>query len=116
MHEFILINFSDLPPEISYHLTKSPNVIDKCEITDKFIVKNYQALSPKYAKFRSYWDTIGNEKTGLCYYGNTVFVPALLPAFLEALNSIDPSDEQEKLLNFCKTAIDKDLCLIHFGI
>lgn len=115
-HEFILINFDDIPAKIHYQLVNSPLVIEKCIITDKFIVRNYRELSPKYARFSTYWDTIGNTKTGLCYYGNTIFVSDMLPAFFEAFNSIAECDEKERLMNLCQTAIDKALCIIHFGI
>lgn len=116
MHKFILMRFDDIPTKIRYQLVNSPLVIEKCEITDKFIVLNYRALAPKYATFATYWDTIGNTKTGLCYYGITVFVLDMLPAFFEALNSIYPCDERNCLLNLCQTAIDNNLCIIHFGI
>ena len=116
MHKFILIKFYDIPTEIRYQLVNSPLVVEKCEITDKFIVRNYRGLSPKYATFETYWDTIGNTKTGLCYYGNTIFVSDMLPAFYQALNSIRPCNDRERLINLCPTAIDKTLCIIHFGI
>ena len=116
MHKFIIIDFNDIPTEIKYCLIESLYVIGRCEISDKFIVDNYKTLSPKYAKFNSYWDTVGNSKVGLSYYGITIFLSSMLPSFFEALNSIDPCNERECLINLCRTAIDKNLCLIHFGI
>lgn len=116
MHKFIIIGYDNIPMEIRYHLTESSFIIDKCEITDQFIVNNYQALSPKYAEFRTYWDKIGNKRMGLSYYGITIFVGAMLPEFLHALNSILPGEERNRLINLCKTAINNDLCILHFGI
>ncbi len=116
MHNFIIINFSDIPSEIKYCLFEDLCVADKCEISDKFIVDNYKILSPKYAEFNSYWDTIGNNKAGLSYYGITIFIPSMLSSFYDALNSINPCKEREALMNMCRKAINKNLCLIHFGI
>lgn len=116
MHEFILIELDDIPTKIRYQLVNNPLVIEKCEITDKFIVRSYRELSPKYATFETYWDMIGNTKIGLCYYGITIFVSDMLPAFYQALNSIHPCNEREHLINLCQTAIDEALCIIHFGI
>ena len=116
MHKFIIIAFNDVPTEIKCYLIESPYVIERCEISDKFIVNNYKTLSPKYAKFNSYWDAVGNNKIGLSYYGITIFVSSMLPSFFDALNLIDPCNERECLINLCRTAIDKNLCLIHFGI
>lgn len=116
MHKFIIIDFNDIPTEIKYSLTESSYVIGKCEISDKFIVGNYKALSPKHAGFNSYWDTVGNNKVGLSYYGITIFVSSMLPSFFDALNLINPCNERECLISLCRTAINKNLCLIHFGI
>ena len=45
MHEFIIIDFNDIPTEIKYCLIESSYVIGRCDISDKFIVNNYKVLS-----------------------------------------------------------------------
>lgn len=116
MHEFILIDPEDVPCVARYGLIKRPAVIERRSVTDKFIVNAYRQLSPKYAGFSAYRDKIGNKKAGLCYYRATIFMTDMLPVFLEALSLIKPCGERNRLISLCKTAVDGNLCVIHFGI
>lgn len=102
MHKFILIDPDDIPYEARYDLIKNPAVIEKRSVTDKFIVNAYRELSPKHAGFTAYWDKIGNRKSGLCYYGVTIFTVDMLPSFLEALSLIKPCGERNDLSVYAK--------------
>ena len=107
MHEFILIDPENVPCEARYSLIKNPAVIEIRFVTDKFIANAYRELSPKYAGFAAYWNKIGNKKSGLCYYGVTIFMTDMLPSFLEALSLIKPCGERNDLSVYAESLLTK---------
>lgn len=116
MHDFIIIDYNNIPEEISYSLSKSPDVFKKISITDKFILKNYKVLSKNYALFEAYWNETGNKKRGLSYYGITIFDHEMILKFIDSLKYIKDCDEKNSLIDLCEIALENHMYLIHFGI
>jgi len=115
-HDFLLISPLDIPLKIRYSLLDSSKVQKKIIISDKFILNNSYHLSSKYATFKSYWFSIGNENKGLSYYGTTIFETEMIPEFLYHLKKIDDCNERTELIELCEFAIKNDLFIIHFGV
>lgn len=141
-HEFIMLKYEDVPKSVRYNLREGYNAV---EVDDEIIVNNPYMVH-LYSKdkepqptngFKTFLVSFTNEGEGLDYHGNTIIPTSSLPQFIQnielAKKEIDSKtcvkalarrkikkenciQELNNLIELCKSAIEQNKYVIHFGI
>jgi hypothetical protein len=109
-HEFIAIKRSQIPNEIDFSLThRYPCTV----LPDEIIFHNMNDFK---VGFKTCFNDLKSINEGLNYYGVTIILNEDINQFISVLLKHKRWRSVKTLIEFCNTAKEDELDIIHFGI
>lgn len=112
VHEFGILD--DLDKQKDY-IQYEPHKYNCVSVNDDII----KSLDKYLSAMKTYFHSFSRSEFGLAYYGITIIPPESLSLFYDIVTSLEyfkKSDELKELASKIIQAIEKEQCMIHFGV